>query len=433
MKNSLRRAAVSGMAILGVAALAACQSLDGAGGGSTDDADTLVVGFVTPLTGGLAAFGEPDQWIVDSLQTYFDHNPVDVDGRQIAIDIRIEDSGSTADGASQAAQKLVAAGAEVLLAHATPETTVPVSLQCIDAGIPCITADTPLEPWALSVHGVGSPPDLAGKEPLQWVHHFFWGLGDIAGVYQDMWNQVDTNQRVAGLFPNDPDGQAWSGAFPGIFEASGNGYVLDTPTLYDPGTTDFTSIINTFKANDDQILTGVLPPPDFATFWQQAQQQGYSPRIISIAKAIEFPAAVNAFEDPINFTTEVWWSPASPFSSSLTGQSSAELAEAYTADTGKQWTVAMGFSHALFEVLVQAITSADSVAGAEIDDAVGQLSIDTIVGPLDFTSGPYPNTASSPLVGGQWVEGTDFPYELQIVSNSAAPEIPTAGTVQPLN
>ncbi len=427
-----RRSVAAAVAAITMVALAGCQSLDSTSSGE-GDASTLTVGFVTPITGGLAAFGEPDTWVVDQLQSWFDDHPLTAGGKDVAVEIKLEDSGSTADGAGQAAQKLIAAGADVLLAHATPETTVPVSLQCIASGIPCITADTPLEPWALSVHGVASPPDLAGKDPLPWVHHFFWGLGDVAGVYQDMWNQVDTNKKVAGLFPNDPDGQAWSGALPGIFAGAGTGYTLDVPTLYDAGTTDFTSIINTFKQNGDEILTGVVPPPDFAAFWQQAQQQGWTPKIVSMAKAIEFPAAIGAFDNPVGFTTEVWWTPQSPFTSNLTGQSAAELADAYEAATGKQWTVALGFSHALFEVLAQAVADAGSTDGAAIDKAVGAMKIDTIVGSLDFTTGPYPNTASSPLVGGQWEPGQGaFPYDLVVVSNAAAPEIPLGGSVGPL-
>lgn len=431
MNRTQGRVAAVGLVAVVAIAMAGCQNLDAPQTGSSD-VGTLTVGFVTPLTGSLAAFGEPDQWVVDELQTWFDDNPLEVGGEDVVVDIRIEDSGSTADGASQAAQKLLAAGADVLLAHATPETTVPVSLQCIDAEVPCITADTPLEPWALSVHGVANPADLVGAEPLAWVHHFFWGLGDVAAVYQDIWTQVDTNKKVAGLFPNDSDGQAWSGALPGILEDSGNGYTLDVPTLYDPGTTDFTSLINTFKANGDEILTGVVPPADFAAFWQQAQQQGWTPKVVSVAKAIEFPAAIQAFDDPIGFTTEVWWTPTAPFSSSLTGQSADELASAYEDATGKQWTVALGFSHALFEVLVAAISSADSIEGADIDAAAGALAVDSIVGPLDFTAGPYPNTAASPLVGGQWVEGDRFPYDLAVVANDTAPEIPLGGEVQPL-
>lgn len=436
MRNAQGRALTAAIAAVAVLGLAGCQSLDAPDTTEGPDDDTTIsVGFVTPLTGPLAAFGEPDEWVVAQMQEWFDANPIEAGGKTYAVDIMLEDSQSSADQAAAAAQRLISNGADVLLAHATPETTVPVSLQCIASEIPCITADTPLEPWGLSVVGGADPGELAGKEPVPWVHHFFWGLGDIATVFQDMWNQVDTNKKVAGLFPNDADGQAWNGAFPGIFEAAGNGYELYAPSLYDPGTTDFTALINSFKAADTQILTGVVPPPDFAAFWQQAQQLGFQPKIVSIGKAIEFPAAIEAIEDPVGLTTEVWWTPTAPFTSNLTGESASELADSYTGATGKQWTVGLGFSEALFEVLQQAVVDAGGIDGAAIDAAVGAMSIDTIVGPLDFTAGPYPNTATSPLVGGQWVAAEDgeFPYDLQVVSNSEAPEIPSVGDVVPMS
>ncbi len=83
-------------------------------------------------------------------------------------------------------------------------------------------------------------------------------------------------------------------------------------------------------------------------------------------------------------------------------------------------------------MLVAAIGDAGSTEGAAIDAAVGAMALETIVGPLDFAAGPYPNTAASPLVGGQWVEGEVFPYDLVVVANSTAPEIPLGGSVQPL-
>ena len=58
--------------------------------------------------------------------------------------------------------------------------------------------------------------------------------------------------------------------------------------------------------------------------------------------------------------------------------------------------------------------------------------VDTIVGPVDFSAGPVPNVAKTPLVGGQWGPGTDFPYEMVVVSNSLAPNIPTTGTLRPI-
>ena len=71
-----------------------------------------------------------------------------------------------------------------------------------------------------------------------------------------------------------------------------------------------------------QIVTGVVLPPDFTTFWKQALQQGFKPKAASVGKAILFPVAVEALgKDGHNLSSEVWWSPSHPFKSSLTGQS----------------------------------------------------------------------------------------------------------------
>ena len=51
---------------------------------------------------------------------------------------------------------------------------------------------------------------------------------------------------------------------------------------------------------------------------------------------------------------------------------------------------------------------------------------------LQSAQGPVPNVAKTPVVGGQWRTGTDFPFDLTIVSNKQAPNIPVAGEVQPL-
>ena len=55
--------------------------------------------------------------------------------------------------------------------------------------------------------------------------------------------------------------------------------------------------------------------------------------------------------------------------------------------------------------------------------------MNSIVGPLSWANGPVPNVAKTPLVGGQWRKGTDFPFEL-VITNSAYPGIPTGGTLQ---
>jgi branched-chain amino acid transport system substrate-binding protein len=124
----------------------------------------------------------------------------------------------------------------------------------------------------------------------------------------------------------------------------------------------------------------------------------------------------------------VWWSPNHPFTSSLTGQSAGELAAAYTESTGRQWTQPIGFAHALFEVAAAAFRAVPAIDDRQaLADAIGSLQLDTVVGPLDWTSGPTPNVAKTPLVGGQWRTGTDFPFDLVIVDNTQNPGDPDGG------
>ena len=411
------------------ATAAASTAGSAAASGDAGATESIKVGFVTPLTGPLAAFGEADQWVVDTMGAWFAANPIQAGGKSYTVDIIIKDSQSDPKRAGEVAGELINTdGVDVVMAHATPETTVPVSDQCEANATPCITADTPWQPWFF---GRGGDP----AKPFNWTYHFFWGLKDVAAVYSDMWSQVDSNKKVAALFPDDADGQAWSDEAQG-FPALVDGYTIDNPGLFPSGTQDFSAQISQFKKNDDQLLMGVLTPPDFTTFWKQAKQQGFNPKLATMGKAIEFPAAIEGLGDLAqNLATEVWWSPTYPFSSSLTGQSSAELAAAYTEATGKQWNMPLGFSEALFEVLSAAVIAAGGPDKQAIADAMKTLKVSTITGDLDWANGPVPNVAKTPLTGGQWrqTDGGAFPFEMTIVSNSVAPMVPLGGSVEPLS
>lgn len=434
MRTPASRLPVRGLAALGAGllTLTACggglgdEGGGGGGGGGGDDA-TLTIGYVTPQSGALAPFGEADAFVVDQMTAYFADNPLELGGTTYDVQIEVRDTQSDSVRAGEVTAELINdVGVDLVLAASTPDTVNPVADQCEANGVPCITTAAPWQPFFF---GRGAQEG----DSFDWTYHFFWGLEDVEAVYQDMWSQVQTNQQAGALWPNDPDGNAWSADFPRAVQ--GNGYTITDPGLYENGTQDFSAQISAFQAADAQILLGVPIPPDFTTFWQQAQQQGYRPVIATVAKALLFPSAVEAIGPAADgLASEVWWSPQHPFSSTLTDQSAQELADAYEADTGRQWTQPVGIVHALFEVAVAALTEADSTDAQAIADAVAGLSTTTIAGDVDWTAGPVPNVAKTPLVGGQWkaTEGGEHPFELVIVSNSEAPEIPTAGAVEPL-
>jgi len=411
----------------GAASSAAAAPSGSAEGGATG---TIKVGFVSAETGPLAGFGEADKFVVETMGEYFAENPIVAGGTSYNVEIIQKDAESDSKRAAEVAGELINSdGVDVILVHGTPEMVNPVSDQCEANQVPCISSDAPWQPYFI---GRGGKP---GETSFTWTYHFFWGLEDIAAVYQDMWNQVPTNKKVAGFFPNDPDGQAWSANIPDMVKA--NGYTINNPGLHTNLSQDYSSQISAFKKDKDEVLMGVPLPPDFTTFWKQAKQQGFNPKIATIGKALLFPSSIEALgEIGQNLGTEVWWSNTSPFTSSLTGQTAAEYTQAYTDATSKQWTQPLGFSEALFEVMAANIIAAGGPDKQKMVDAMKTMKISTIVGDLDWTTGPVPNVAKTPLTGGQWRQtapGSQFPWELVIVSNSIAPMVPTGGKVEPLS
>jgi branched-chain amino acid transport system substrate-binding protein len=427
-RRFLLRAPLRGGVLLAVCmlGLTACGASLGGNNGGGGGEQKLTIGYVTPQTGALAAFGEADKFVVDQMNGYFKDHPIQAGGKSYTVDIVVKDTQSDSRRAGEVTSELINSGADLILAASTPDTVNPVADQCEANAVPCITTVAPWQPFFFGRGGTAA-------KPFKWTYHFFWGLEDVEKVYQDMWSQAPTNKKAAALWPNDPDGNAWSGDFPKAVTA--NGYTVTNPGLYENGTQDFSAQISAFRKANAQILLGVPIPPDFATFWQQAQQQGFHPAIATVAKALLFPSAVEAIGPSANnLCTEVWWSPQHPFTSSLTGQTAAQLADAYEKATGRQWTQPVGFVHALFEVAVAALTKAGGKDHQAVAGALASLKVSTIVGALDWTSGPVPNVAKTPLVGGQWraTPGGAHPFDLIIVSNSLAPQIPTAGRVQPL-
>jgi branched-chain amino acid transport system substrate-binding protein len=399
------------------------------GGGGADG--TIKIGYVSPKTGALAAFGAADEYVVTGINEFVKDGLL-VGGKSYTIEIIVEDSESNPDTAAAKAAKLIDEDAvDLILVSSTPETTNPVSDTAEASGVPCISTVAPWQPWLI---GRGGAP--GADAAFDWTYHFFWGLEDVIGTFLAMWDQVDTNKIVGGLFPNDGDGNAWGDAdvgFPTPLKDAG--YTLVDPGRYENLNQDFTAQINAFKDAGCELITGVVIPPDFPTFWKQAKQQGFVPKVASIGKALLFPESIQALgSDGAGLTSEVWWSPSHPYKSSLVGLSAKEVTDAYTSDTGNQWTQPLGFAHALFEVAFAALAAAGSADKTAVRDSIKSLSIDTIVGTVTWGGdGPSPNVAKTKLVGGQWRSAdTATGYDLVIVDNSGNPDVPTGGTVEPI-
>jgi len=392
----------------------------------------IKLGYVSPQTGPLAGFGEADKFVIDNFIAT-------TKKLGLSYEVVVKDSQSNPNRAAAVAKELIVTDeVNLVLVSSTPETTNPVSTTCEAEEMPCISTVAPWQPWFIGQQG--NPGDPSSWKPFNYAYHFFWGLEDIIAVFTGMWSQIETNKKVGGLFPNDGDGNAWGDkvvGFPPVLEKLG--YSLTDTGRFQNLTDDFSAQINAFKQGQTDILTGVLIPPDLTTFWNQAKQQGLKPKIASIGKALLFPQTVAALGNAgHNLSTEVWWTPSHPFKSSLTGQTAADVAAAFTQATGRPWTQPIGFAHALFELAVDVMKRAEDVGeGDAVAKAIGQTKLDTLVGPIAWGSDKLPpfaqkNVAKTPLVGGQWRLKTDGGYDLVVVENRLAPNVPLGGKLEAL-
>ena len=439
-RRSLLRAAGIGAAVMGGGSLLeACgSSLKGSSASSGSGTKDITIAFIHPLTGDLAEFGTADNWIVKQIQaTSQFRNGIKAGGKTYKINIVSYDTQSDATIASQQANKaILSGGADLIVTSSTPETANPVSTAAEKLGCPTVCGNVPWQSWYANLGGNPTPGKTTFKP--KYVTMYFLGVNDLANCYIAMWKRIkekyDTSSTVGCMFPNDSDGNAFRAAFP-LFTGPA-GYKLIDPPAYTDGLTNFSSMISTFKSNNCDFFTNVPLPPDFNTMWKQSAELGYKPKLATVAKVLLFPTDVTALGSLVNnVATDAWWHPGMPWKSSLTGQTCAQIADAFQADTGQQYYQSLS-NYSLFEVAYAALKSAsDPHDRQEVADALFKVNVQGLAGNLDWTSAknPAPGVVDTPCVGVQWKPSSKWGWSQYVVDNTLMPEVPLTGDLEPTN
>ena len=447
-RRGLLRAAGAGAAVVGGGGLleACSSSIKGASTSSSSSASSttgastqdIVIGFIHPLTGALAGFGSADNFIISTIQATPQYKGgFKVGGKTYPVTIKSYDTQSDPTRAGQLAnQAILTDKVDLIVTSSTPETVNPVATVAEKLGTPTICGNVPWQAWYANLGGNPTP----GKSTFKptWTTVYFLGVNDLCNSFIPMWNkihgQLGTDKITGCLFPNDSDGNAFRAAWP-LF-AGPAGYTLVDPPPYTDGTTDYTSFISLFKSKNCEFFTNVPLPPDFNVFWKQAAQQGYKPKLATVAKVLLFPADVTALGSLVNnVATDAWWTPNMPWKSSLTGQTCAEIAAAFTSDTSSQWVQALS-NYSLFEVAYAAMQMVNNPHDkAEVAAALFKVNIEGLAGQLDWTSSknPAPGVVDTPCVGVQWKPNSKYGWSMEVVDNTLMPEVALTATLEPTN
>jgi branched-chain amino acid transport system substrate-binding protein len=132
------RVFVLGLVLAVALALAAC------GGPRGGDADTVRVGINAEITGDIPKVGEQTQQAAEMfVQELNDGGGIDVGGRQVTIELVIEDNSATAEGAAAATEKLVTQDNVAVIVGPN------ASKQAIPAAEVADASETPIiSPWS---------------------------------------------------------------------------------------------------------------------------------------------------------------------------------------------------------------------------------------------------------------------------------------------
>lgn len=388
------------------------------------------IGYITALSGARAEFGESDPWMLDQVKK-ITGNGLAIDGKTYSVEFIVKDNQSNPNRSAAVGNELIQRESIDLLLVQDLDASVATGEMSDSAGIPSIST---MGPWQAWMFGRGSNP----ADGFPYSFTFFWGVEMAMQTFTKLWDQLDTNKVVGDFYFDNPAGQAFADpnlGLPAIM--AGAGYNRLDGGMYQFDTQDFSAQVSRFTQGGAEIVTGFGFPPNWATFWAQAGQQGFRPEAATYAAAFLFPSAIEALGDRGNgMSTEVWWTPNMPWMSSLTGQTARELAAAWTADSGKQWVQTLGYSHALFETGIAALkNSGDPKNPDAVRDAIATLNLNTMVGPVNWAGSPIKNVAVTQVAGGQWrkTDGGVYMYDLVVNDNSFAPSVDVQDRLIPLS
>jgi branched-chain amino acid transport system substrate-binding protein len=406
----------------GLAGVAGCSSgLKSSTPSGSGSGGTIKIGFVSPETGQLSVFTQSNGYVLGQVRSALSKG-LTIGGKKYSVQIISGDSqSSSARAAAVAAQMVQQDSVDVLIATATPETVIPVSAQAEVSGVPCVLTICPWEQWYYKSNGTANT--------FKYSNMYFLGTQEETDLFASVWQTASTNHVVGGLWPDDVDGAGFQKYM--TAKINSLGWKVVPSGAYTDGLSDFTPIISKFKSANVEILHAVPIPPDFITFWRQAHQNGFTPKIASISKALLFPSAADALGPLVqNVMSPLWWTPQFPYSSSLDGTTASAFAANYKTATGNEWTQPMGFNYAVFEIAVAALkASGDPKDANAVAHTLSTLKGQAITGAYDFASGPVPHVSQVPELLAQWrlVSGS---YQLVVINNSLLPAVPVAGSLE---
>ncbi len=415
--------------------------------GKGGDGDEIVVGAVCSLTGMFAGFGEGSEFGLKAAAEDINKEGgvyVEEYGKKLPIRIIMRNSESDPIKVATLAEDLVLnENVDLLCMGGEPPTTTSAASNVADKyKIPFVSCCGPWEPWramkdaapghwdwtfACGTFAIATPAEEGDFRHGQAGYTVFDAWASQLKLFGDQ-----TNKKMAVFASDDPDGIGWYGVFPSIVPDLGYDVVgLDKKLGLAPmETTDFSSIINEWKANECEILWGNAPAPFIATLWKQCRQLGYEPKIATLGRGALFLEDVEAWGGnlPLGVGTEIYWHPAWEDSPGIGGTTPESFNQRWYEETGRGINSGAADGYRTMQVIIDSIERAGTLEHEPVRDALWATDMNTLIHRVKGNSAHFSRGA---LVYGQW-QGSEGNWNLEVVYSDVDFVKPTADPIFPI-
>ena len=356
----------------------------------------IVIGTNLPLTGILAMAGAEQQWAYQSAVN--DVNKaggilVKEYGKKLPVRLIVADDESDPGKAAAAVERLIKLDKVDLLlgGFAAPFGVIPG----------CITAEKYKKYYHTTICLI--PPWLEHK--FKWSTLFFFDLVQACAVPFEIWNTLPKDQRPqkpALIMEDTFDGRAFAGIFRDQAKKFGYNFVLDEP--WSVGAKDYSAQIIKAKSLGVDAILIFGADTDCITFVRQMKENKLNVKYFHGWKgtwAGEFWGALG--KDAQYVLSDGFWSMDFPY------PGARQLGERYY-EKFKKYSVSVGATYGLCQILWQAIEKAGTLDSAKVRQAVLDNEFQTVMGKVKYDANGVATFVST---ANQWWDGkqmTVYPF-----------------------
>jgi len=337
--------------------------------GSGTQSGPIVVGASLPLSGPLAGFGGFQKWGYErAVKEVNDAGGLTVDGKKRQVKLVILDDKTDPNQVSANTESLISSvKADALLGSCTPALVIPGAIVADRSQVPLVTGCAPT--------GL-----FASARKWQWAWDIFFAERDLAKAPFEALeaNGVQTNEKVAILRDNGPDGKLVGGRMWPDF-ARQHGFAPDVNVEFPVENSDFNAAVQQAKNSGADLVLVDAITPQAVSIRKQMATAGYTPKALVIEKGaepVQFAEALGDLADGV--LVGAYWDPSFPY------PGARELADAYENETGQGWSQHIADSYTAAKVLLDAMSRAGTTDRAKVNEAIGQTDAEYPVGPVKF-------------------------------------------------